>query len=116
MKNIFKTKKNLGIVFILITYYLEKIIKLKLQTFINFRKFYTKEERLESIGNYYQLINDSFKLYIKSYSKISKNELYFNYTNILEHYNLNLELKYYSTYLTKSNFILKNFNFFEIDK
>lgn len=116
MKNIFKTKKNLGIVFILIIYYLEKIIKIKLQTFINFRKFYTKEERLESIGNYYQLLNDSFKLYIKSYSKISKNELYFTYTNILEHYNLNLELKYYSIYLTKSHFILKNFNFFELDK
>lgn len=116
IKNLFKAKKNLGIIFILIIYYLEKIIKLKLQTFVNFKKFYTKEERLESIGNYYQLLNNSFKLYIKSYSKISKNELYFNYINILDHYNLNLELKYYTNYLIKSNFIIKNFNFFEFDK
>jgi hypothetical protein len=116
IKNLFKTKKNLGIIFILLIYYLEKIIKFKLNTFINFKRYYSKDERLESIGNYYQLLNHSFKLYIKSNSKISKNELYFNYANILEHYNLNLELKYYINYLTKQNFILKNFNFFEFDK
>jgi hypothetical protein len=109
-------KKNLGIIFILIIYYLDRFIKLKLQNFINYKKFYTKDERLESIGNYYQLLNNSFKLYIKEYSKISKNELYFSYTNILEHYNLNLELKYYTTYLIQPNFIIKNINFFEFDK
>lgn len=105
--------KNLGLIFILIIYYLDILINLKFKNFINFQKFYSKEERLESIGNYYQLFNSSFKLYIKNNIKISKNELYFNFHNITDHFPLNLELKYYHTYLIKnSNFL--NIEFFEL--
>jgi len=104
---------NLGLIFLLINYYLEKLINLKLMNFINFQKFYSKDERLDSIGNYYQMINSSFKLYIKNHIKISKNELYFNYFNIVDHYTLNLEFKYYNSYLLKNNSLI-NFNFFEL--
>lgn len=78
----------MGIIFLLIIYYLNILINLKLFKFINFHKFYFKEERLESIGNYYQMLNFSFKLYIKNNSKISRNELYFNYNYISDNYNI----------------------------
>ena len=100
-------------IFLLIIYYLNNLINLKLCNFINFQKFYSKEERLESIGNYYQIINSSFKLYIRDNCKVSKNELYFNYFNIIDHFSLNLELKYYYNYLTKT-YNLSKINFFEL--
>lgn len=104
---------NLGLVFLLVNYYLERLINSKIINFINFQKYYSKDERLDSIGNYYQMINSSFKLYVKNHIKIPKNELYFNYFNIVDNFTLNLEFKYYNIYLSKNNFLI-NFNFFEL--
>lgn len=113
-KKIFKIKTiNLGLIFLLSIYYINNLLNIKFINFINFQKYYTKEERLDSIGNYYQMFNTSFKLYIKNNSKIAKNELYFNYNNLTDYFFFNLELKYYYTFLVK-NSTLKNFEFFEL--
>ena len=100
-------------IFILIIYYLTKLINIKIINFINFQKFYSKDERLESVGNYYQMITNSFKLYSRNNSKISKNELYFNYLNIIDNFSLNLEFKYYHNYLLKNKKLLI-IEFFEL--
>lgn len=92
---------------------METLLNSKLINFINFQKFYLKEERLESIGNYYQLTNNSLKLYIKNNSKISKNEFYFYYTNLSDHFSLTLDFKYYHTNLIKMS-SLKMIEFFEL--
>jgi hypothetical protein len=114
IKKCFKhTFNNLGLIFILIIYYLEKLINFKLINFINFQKYYSKEERLESIGNYYQMLNCSFKLYIKMNSKASKNELYFNHFNISDHFSISLDFKYYNNYLLKAQ-SFKMIEFFEL--
>jgi hypothetical protein len=59
------------------------------------------------------MINNSLKLYIKNNSKISKNEFYFNYNNISDHFSLTLDFKYYNTNLLKIN-SLKMIEFFEL--
>jgi hypothetical protein len=111
--NLKNKNMNLGLIFILLIYYLEKLINLKLSHFINFQKYYSKEERLESIGNYYQMLNSSFKLYIKNNCKISKNELYFNYINISDNFYISLDFKYYINYINKIQ-SFKTIEFFEL--
>jgi hypothetical protein len=108
---------NYGLILILLTYYLNKIINLKLNNYINILKFYSKEERLDSIGNYFKFSNISFKLYCKNFSKIPKTEYYFNYLIINDYYFFNLELKFYSFYFNNLTNQLINFDyFFEFNK
>jgi hypothetical protein len=102
---------NYGLILVLITYYLNKIINLKLNEYINVLKFYTKEERLDSIGNYFKISNISFKLYCKNFSKISKTEYYFNYLYINDYYFFNLELKFYSFYFNNLNNQINKFDY-----
>lgn len=59
------------------------------------------------------MITNSFKLYSRNNSKISKNELYFNYLNIIDNFPLNLEFKYYHNYLLKNKKLLI-LEFFEL--
>jgi hypothetical protein len=59
------------------------------------------------------MINNSLKLYIKTNSKISKNEFYFYYNNLSDHFALSLDFKYYYTNLIKNN-SLKVIEFFEL--
>ena len=60
-------KKNLGLIFMLSTYYITKLIHYKITKLINKFKVYDYEERaFESIGNIINLNIDSFKLYCKS--------------------------------------------------
>jgi hypothetical protein len=102
---------NYGLILILITYYLNKLINIKLIQYINILKFYTKEERLDSIGNYFKINNISFKLYCKNFSKISKTEHYFNYIYLNDYYFFNLELKFYSFYFNNINNQLNKFEY-----
>lgn len=106
---------NYGLTLILIVYYLNKLLNLKLINFINQLKFYTKDERLESIGNYYQFLETSFSLYCRNYCKISKNEHYFDYENIIDNFENNLGLEFYFSFFNKkSNLIINQLNLFEL--
>jgi hypothetical protein len=117
-KNFYILKKfNYGIILLLLTYYLDKLIKIKLNKFINIIKFYNKEERLESIGNYFQFNNCYFKLYCKYNSKVSPNEHYFNYLAITDYHFFNLELKFYFSYFNTFNVEINKFlNLFDLIK
>lgn len=81
-KNLNK-KYNLGILLLLLVYYIVDLINIKTKHFKNFLKFYTKEERQTSIGNYYCFTNlNNFENYIDC-TKMLPNELLFDLTNYI---------------------------------
>ena len=93
--NLIKSKKNIGLLYILSIYYLINIINLKLNSSNNFFSFYTKEERLTSIGNYqYYKNNYNFLNFIKNIN-LPLDQLYFSYKNIIDFYNINNDLIFY---------------------
>ena len=67
----------------MLVYYIVDLINIKTKHFKNFVKFYTKDERLGSVGNYYLISNsNNFSIYINTI-KMLKNELVFDFTNYI---------------------------------
>jgi len=94
-----KKKINLGILLILLIYYIVDLINIKTKHFKNFLKFYTKDERQTSIGNYYCFGNlISFENYINS-TKMLTNELLFDLTNYIYFIKHPFEFDIYQTIL-----------------
>ena len=102
----FKQIFNLGILLVLLVYYIVDIINLKTNNFKNILKFYTKEERQTSIGNYYCFNNiNNFEKYI-NYTKMLPNELLFDFTNYIYFIKNPFNFDIYQTILnTKINLI-----------
>lgn len=97
---------NLGLLLLLLVYYLIELINLKTHFFKNFIKFYTKDERLGSIGNYYLFPTlTNFTLYITTLKALT-NELFFDFTNSIYFIKHPFEFDHYYTFI-KSQF---NFN------
>lgn len=113
-------KFNLGILLILLIYYIVDLINIKTKHFKNFLKFYTKDERQTSIGNYYcfnNLVN--FENYINS-TKMLTNELLFDLTNYIYFIKHPFEFEIYQTILNSkinlNKFKLLIFPQFNLDK
>lgn len=83
ISKILKNTFNLGILLLLLVYYIVDLINIKTKNFKNFLKFYTKDERQTSIGNYYCFTElNNFEKYIRS-TKILSNGLLFDLTNYI---------------------------------
>lgn len=83
MSKNFKNNFNLGILLLLLVYYIVDLINIKTKLFKNFVKFYTKDERQTSIGNYYCFTElNNFERYIHT-TKMLSNELLFDLTNYI---------------------------------
>lgn len=104
----FKTIKqniNIGLLLILLVYYIVDLINIKIKHFKNFLKFYTKDERLGSIGNYYLISNSyNFTIFINTI-KMLKNELIFDFTNYIYFIKNPFEFELYTSMIkSKLNF------------
>lgn len=83
MSKCLKKSFNLGLLLLLLIYYIVDLINIKTKLFKNFMKFYTKDERQGSIGNYYCFENENnFTNYVRSI-KMLTNELLFDLTNYI---------------------------------
>lgn len=95
LKNTF----NLGLLLLLLIYYITDLINIKIKHFKNFIKFYSKDERQGSIGNYFCFNNiNNFTIYISSI-KMLKNELLFDLTNYVYFIKQSSEFDIYQTTL-----------------
>lgn len=73
-------KVNFGLIFILILYYLYKLLHNKLSLIVNKCKIYNYEERaFDSLGNIIAFKNTSFKLYCKSNLQLPRFSYLFSY-------------------------------------
>jgi hypothetical protein len=97
----------LGLLLLLLVYYIVDLINVKTKHFRNFTKFYTKDERLTSIGNYYCFENlNDFTNYISSI-KMLPNELLFDLTNYIYFIKHPFEFNIYQTTLKSKLNIIK---------
>jgi len=103
---------NLGLILVLVTYYIVNMIFLKINFQKNHIKFYTKEERLESIGNYLIFNTLNFSEYCKNNIKSLRNENFFSNQLISEHYLTTKDLSFYKEIInsTKLNNEFSLFN------
>lgn len=75
---------NFGVIFLLILYYLYKLLHNKLSLIVNKSKIYNYEERaFDSLGNILVFKNTSFKLYCKSNLQLPRFSYLFSYRCIV---------------------------------
>lgn len=100
---------NLGLLLLLLVYYIIELINIKTCSFKNFIKFYTKDERLGSIGNYYLFSTlTNFSSYLITLKSLT-NELIFDFTNSIYFVKHPFEFDNYDTFI-KMQFNLNKLN------
>lgn len=114
-ESIYKNKKlKLGVLLQLLIFYIWKLLNYSISNFLNIRLFYNKTELLESRGQFFNFILNSFHVYCSKLIRFRKNYNFF-YNKLVISYIINVNRVFlkdeYETTLLNNFVDLNEYNF-----